>query len=132
MLYRRMRTFDGRRLARRAKTGERFASRLRVLDLHPGRHSSRRTHWLFPVIVADPGALVADLRRHGLDASRATSSIAAVEAPPGRSSPAEASLMMSGVVFLPVYPELPSQAFDVMASLVNERAARGTAEQVAL
>jgi perosamine synthetase len=132
MLYRRMRTFDGRRLARRAKTGERFASRLRVLDLHPGRHSSRRTHWLFPVIVADPGALVADLRRHGLDASRATSSIAAVEAPPGRSSPAEASLMMSGVVFLPVYPALPSQAFDVMASLVNDCAARGTAEQVAL
>jgi hypothetical protein len=84
------------------------------------------------VIVADPGALVADLRRHGLDASRATSSIAAVEAPPGRTSPAEASLMMSGVVFLPVYPALPSQAFDVMASLVNDCAARGTAEQVAL
>jgi perosamine synthetase len=132
MLYRRLRTFDGKRLARRAETGERFASRLRVLDLHPGRHSSRRTHWLFPVVVADPEALVADLRRHGLDASRATSSIAAVEAPTGRSSPAEASLMMSGVVFLPVYPELPSQAFDVMVGLVDGCAARGADERVAL
>ena len=132
MLYRRLRTFDGKRLARRAKTGERFASRLRVVDLHPGRHSSRRTHWLFPVVVAEPEALVADLRRHGLDASRATSSIAAVDAPPGRSSPVGASLMMSGVVFLPVYPELPSEAFDVMAGLVDDCAARGAAGQVAL
>jgi dTDP-4-amino-4,6-dideoxygalactose transaminase len=125
MLCRRLRTFDGKRLARRAKVGERFASRLRDVHLHPGRHSLERTHWLFPVVVADPEALVADLGRHGLDASQATSSIAAVEAPAGRSSPAEASLMMSGVVFLPVYPELPSQAFDVMAGLVNDCGAVG-------
>jgi perosamine synthetase len=132
MLSRRLRTFDAKRLAMRTKTGERFASRLRLLDLHPGRHSSRRTHWLFPVVVADPEALVADLRRHGLDASRSTSSIAVVDTPPGRSSPAEASLMMSGVVFLPVYPELPSQDFDVMARLVDDCAPRGADEQVAL
>jgi perosamine synthetase len=132
MLERRLRTFDGKRLARRALAGERFARRLRVEDLHPGRHSLERTHWLFPVIIADPEALVADLRRHGLDASRATSSIAAVEAPAGRPSPAEASLMMSGAVFLPTYPELPSQAFDVMAGVVNERAADRAAERVAL
>jgi dTDP-4-amino-4,6-dideoxygalactose transaminase len=132
MLERRLSTFDGKRLARRALAGERFARRLRVEDLHPGRHSLERTHWLFPVIIADPEALVADLRRHGLDASRATSSIAAVEAPAGRPSPAEASLMMSGAVFLPTYPELPSQAFDVMAGVVNERAAARVAERVAL
>jgi perosamine synthetase len=128
MLCRRLRTFDGKRLAKRTSTGERFLRRLRVVDLHPGRHSSRKTHWLFPVIVAEPGALVADLRRHGLDASRATSSIAAAEAPTGRASPAEASLMMSGIVFLPVYPELPSDAFDAMAGLVNDCAARVAAE----
>ena len=58
MLYRRLRTFDGKRLARRAKTGERFASRLRMVGLHPGRLSLRRTHWLFPVVVADPEALM--------------------------------------------------------------------------
>ena len=132
MLDRRLRTFDGKRLAGRAIAGERFARRLRVEDLHPGRRSLRRTHWLFPVIVADPEALVADLRRHGLDASRATSSIAAVDAPAGRLSPGEASLMMSGAVFLPAYPELPQQAFDVMAGIVNEYAARGAAERVAL
>jgi hypothetical protein len=40
--------------------------------------------------------------------------------------------MMSGVVFLPVYPELPARAIDVMADIVNECAARGAAERVAL
>jgi perosamine synthetase len=132
MLSRRLRTFDGKRLARRASSGERFASRLRAGDLNPGRYSLKRTHWLFPVIVADLGALILGLRRHGLDASQATSSIAVVEAPPGRSSPAEASLMMSGVVFLPVYPELPSQAFDVMAGLVNDCVGAGAFESVTL
>jgi perosamine synthetase len=132
MLSRRLRTFDGERLARRASTGERFARRLRVVDLHPGRHSLHRTHWLFPVVVEDPEALIVGLHRHGLDASQATSSIAVVEAPAGRSSPTEASLMMSGIVFVPVYPELPSQAFDVMAGLVNECAARGAIGSVAL
>ena len=102
-----------------------------MVDLHPGRHSLERTHWLFPVIVANPEALVADLRWHGLDASQATSSIVAVEAPAGRSSPVEASLMMSGMVFLPVYPELPSQALDAMAWLVNDCAAHRVAERVA-
>jgi perosamine synthetase len=125
MLYRRLRTFDGERLARRTSTGERFARGLRVGDLHPGQRSTQRTHWLFPVVVEDPEALVASLRRCGLDASRATSNIAVVEASAGRSSPTEASLMMSGVVFLPVYPELPSQAFDVMAGLVNDCGAVG-------
>ena len=84
MLSRRLRTFDGERLARRASTGERFARRLRVVDLHPGQRSLQRTHWLFPVVVEDAEALIASLRRRGLDASQATSSIAVVEAPAGR------------------------------------------------
>ena len=84
------------------------------------------------MVVEDPEALFVGLCQHGLDASQATSSIAVVEAPAGRSSPTEASLMMSGIVFVPVYPELPSQAFDVMAGLVNECAARGAIGSVAL
>ena len=55
-----------------------------------------------------------------------------VDAPAGRLSPSEASLMMSGIVFVPVYAELPSQAFDVMAGLVNDCAVRRAAESVAL
>src|SRR5215207_5446215 len=61
MLFRRLRSFDRERLARRASTGELFARRLRVVDLHPGRQSLQRTHWLFPVVVEDPETLVASL-----------------------------------------------------------------------
>src|SRR5215210_979101 len=132
MLRRRLSTFDSGRLARRASAGERFASRLRIDTVHPGGRALQRTHWLFPVVVRDPEALILGLRDRGLDASKATSSIAVVEAPAGRSSPAEASLMMSGVVFLPVKPGLPSQAFDVMVDLVNDFSAGGEGERVAV
>ena len=123
MLRRRLRTFDGGRLARRASAGERFASRLRLGTVHPGGRALDRTHWLFPVVAPDPEALIVGLRNNGLDASQATSSIAVVEAPAGRWLTLEASLMMSGVVFLPVRPDLPSQALDAMVALVNDCAA---------
>jgi perosamine synthetase len=119
MLSWRLRTFDRGRLAGRTAAGERFARRLRTVDAHPGGLALRRTHWLFPVVVTDPEALIEDLRQRGLDASQATSSIAVVEGN-DRSSPAEARRMMSGVVFLPVYPDVPAQAFDAMADVVNE------------
>ena len=131
MLSRRIRTFDEVRLARRAAASERVARRLEVATVHPGGDSLRRTHWLFPVVVSDPGALILGLRRRGFDASRATSSISVVEAPAGRSSPAEASRMMSGVVFLPVYPGLSQDAFDDMVELVNDCAGSEAVEDLA-
>ncbi|CAA9433960.1 hypothetical protein AVDCRST_MAG82-2324 [uncultured Rubrobacteraceae bacterium] len=132
MLSWRLRTFDCGRLARRALAGERFARRLPVDTVHPGGGSLLGTHWLFPVVVAAPGALILRLRARGLDASQATSSIAVVEAPAGRPSSTEASHMMSGLVFLPAYPELPSRAFDVMVDLVNDGAAPVASKNVAL
>jgi len=131
VLTRRLRKFDKLRLARRASAGERVARRLRAATLHPGGDSLRRTHWLFPVVVPDPESLIRGLRQRSFDASRATSSISVVEAPAGHSSPPEASRMMSGVVFLPVYPDLPSHAFDAMVELVDECAAGQAVEDLA-
>jgi perosamine synthetase len=131
MLSRRLGTFDRARLARRTLAGERFAGRLAVEAVNPGGGSFSRTHWLFPVVVPDPETMISDLRGHGLDASQATSSIGVVEAPAGCPSPNEASHMMSGVVFLPVYPELPWGAFDAMADLVSDHVAHVALERVA-
>jgi len=131
MLSRRLRTFDEGRLARRALAGARFADRLRLPNAHPGQRSLARTHWLFPVVVPDPEALISGLRKHGLDASQATSSIAVVEGNGVYSSPAGARGMMSGVVFLPVYPGLPEKDFDVMEDLVNAHAVGETLDQAA-
>lgn len=112
MLAHRLHNFDAVRLARRAWIGEQAARRLPVSMPHPGRSSVARTHWLFPIVAHDPEFLVSVLRCRGFDASRATSNIAVVGAYPDRPElfPAEASRMMSDIVFLPVYPELPAKA----------------------
>ena len=115
----RLRPFDGTRLARRAAAGERVARRLRPTVAQPGRGSTQSTHWLFPIVVPQPEAVVSSLRLNGVDASRATSSIAVVEAPAGCAAPSEAARMMSGVVFVPVYPELPVRVLERVIGTVN-------------
>jgi dTDP-4-amino-4,6-dideoxygalactose transaminase len=130
VLARRLRTFDQARLAVRSAAGEWFAHKLRIPDAHPGGHSLRRTHWLFPVVVQDPGSLVRELRTSGLDASRATSSIAVVEASAEHAPPTRAHRMMSATVFVPVYPGLPSHAFETIVDVVND-CAEGEAVEIA-
>jgi perosamine synthetase len=125
LLARRLRTFDADRLARRAQSGERVARRLPATVRHPGGLAPSRTHWLYPVVVPDPEGLVSALRVRGFDASQATSNIAPVPAPPGLLAPEEANRMMSRVVFLPVYPEIPDGDLDLLASAVEEAAGPG-------
>lgn len=119
VLARRLETFDEVRLDRRAAAGERAARDLEGAVSLPGRRSLGRTHWLFPAVVADPEALIENLGARGFDASRAASSIAVVGAPAGHPEAGAASEMMSGVVFLPVYPEVPDRALDRMVGLVK-------------
>jgi perosamine synthetase len=127
LLARRLRTFDAARLARRAQSGERVARLLPASVHHPGGFATTRTHWLFPVVGSDPEKLVFALWRRGFDASRVTSSIAPVPAPPDlpRLVPEDANRMMSHLVFLPVYPELPEEALDRLAGVVEEVAGVG-------
>jgi perosamine synthetase len=127
LLARRLRNFDAGRLSRRARSGERVAQRLPATVRHPGGLAPSRTHWLFPVVAPDPEGLVSALRRRGFDASRATSNIAPVPAPPDLLAPEEANRMMSRIVFLPVYPEIPDEDLDLLASAVEELAGQGRA-----
>lgn len=60
------------------------------------------------MIAGDPQALIRTLRRAGFDATRGTTSIAAIGAPP----PPRAAELMERVVFVPAYPELPPAAFE--------------------
>ena len=102
-----------------------MARRLPATVRHPGRLAPSRTHWLFPVVAPDPEGLVSALRRRGFDASRATSNIAPVPAPPDLPAPEEANRMMSRVVFLPVYPEIPDGELDLLTNAVEELAGPG-------
>jgi dTDP-4-amino-4,6-dideoxygalactose transaminase len=111
LLRRRLREFDGGRLARRAARGEEALRSLPASLAVPGARALERTHWVFPVVADSPAALVAALRRAGFDATAATTSLAAIAPPPGRPAPLRARRMLERVVFLPVYPELPARAF---------------------
>ncbi len=105
----RLRTFDYERLRRRAASGEWLAANLpRGLQVAGGGMEAR-THWLFPVLTARPDELIAACRLAGFDAARGASSVGALAAPSGRpeADPDQARRMMSSLVFLPAYPELP-------------------------
>jgi dTDP-4-amino-4,6-dideoxygalactose transaminase len=127
LLARRLRTFDSSRLGRRAAVGKRMARCLPSTVRHPGSLAAPRTHWLFPVEATDPEGLVAALRQRRFDASQVTSSIAPVPAPAdlSRTEPESVNRMMSHLVFLPVYPELPKEVLDELARAVEVITADG-------
>jgi perosamine synthetase len=122
LLDRRLRSFDWSRLERRRILGEYVTNRLPASVLHPGDAALDRTHWVFPVVVAEPKELLASLRRAGFDAATATSSIAAVVPPDDRPelAPGTAARVMRGVVFLPVYPELEEHEVKRLLDVVGE------------
>ena len=101
--------------------------------LPPGMHIGGRavdhTHWLFPVSAPDLARLIDAVRAAGFDAARKASSVSAIAAPAGRPDlePVLAREAMSGLVFLPAYPELPSGSLariaDAVASEVYAHAA---------
>jgi perosamine synthetase len=112
LVRRRLAHLDGARLRARGARGEYVAERLPTAAFVPGGRALRRTTWLLPVVTPDPERLVTELRKRNLDASRATSSIAAVPAPGARPDldPSTARELMERVVFVPAYPELPEEA----------------------
>jgi perosamine synthetase len=127
LLERRLERFDRGRLARGAALGERLAGALPEGFFHPGRDGPARTHWVFPLVAADPPALIAALRERGFDAAppHATSAITVVPAPPERQEldPVCARWLMEHVVFLPAYPELGERALERLLAALRDAAA---------
>jgi dTDP-4-amino-4,6-dideoxygalactose transaminase len=121
-LAHRLDTFDEDRLRRRAEAGAWLASRLPTGLLPVGAEMNAHTHWLFPVVAARPDDLIAACRAAGFDAARGASSVGAVAAPAGRpdADPGEARRMMSGLVCLPAYPELPRGSLQRLAAAAAE------------
>lgn len=126
VVRRRLATYRGDRAQRRAQAGERVAALLGgTIDLL-GRAQTERTHWLLAVLVDEPRALLAPLRRAGFDAARGATTITALPAPPERplaTSP-RASEVMERVLFLPTYPEIPSDDLARLTSTLMDLTAR--------
>jgi hypothetical protein len=115
VLGRRLRRFPTARLRARATAGDDLAAGLPASLFRPGGGATRHTHWLFPVVPADPAHLIEGLRSEGFDASQGASQIEAVEpAPPC------AAWLMAGIVFLPAYPEMMPSERQRLARVIRE------------
>lgn len=90
----------------------------------PGAHSAKHGFWLFPVLARNAGALIAALRRSGVDATQGATQLACV--PPARTAAGvlaaseAARTMWRHVVYLPVYPGMDEAEVRAMARVVRE------------
>ena len=119
LLGHRLRHFDAARLRRRAERGERLADALPPKLSVPGRRALDHTHWVVPVASPSPEQLIAVIRDAGFDANTATTSVAVVPTPPGRTEPRRAAELLDRIVFVPAYPELPADAFERLLETVR-------------
>ena len=121
LLDRRLRRFDALRLAARAARGRALQRHVGGILAAPGRESAVHTHWVFPILAPDPDRVVCALRAAGFDATR-RGSLIAVDPPAGRSRaiPSQARHAVAHLVYVPLYPELPTGAVARLARLLYD------------
>jgi dTDP-4-amino-4,6-dideoxygalactose transaminase len=108
LLHRRLALFDEPRLSRRAEAGATLTARLPASLAQLGGEAPVHTHWVFPVVAADPDGLVRALREAGFDATRkATLDVVGGTGP----EPPVATDLAEHLVYVPAYPELSKRAF---------------------
>jgi len=110
LLHRRLALFDEQRLRRREQLGATLAEGLPETLGQLGRAAPAHTHWVFPVVAADPAALVRALRGAGFDATR-KATLDVVRSPDGEREPSVTVDLAEHLVYVPVYPELSERAF---------------------
>ncbi len=118
LMSRRIRQFDMARCEQRAALGDRFRAALGSGVRSPGAHAAVTSHWVYAIRPAHQATLVAELRSAGFDATNKTSMRAlAPVSPRGRSAPV-AETLLPELVFVPLYPEMPADEVDRMATVI--------------
>ncbi len=113
LLERRVARFDQRRMESRTALGQGMVNRLAGIATVPGAGACEHTHWVLPVLTNQPRRLIGSLRDAGFDATQGQS-LCVVNPPADRTEldPSDARATMTGIVFIPSYPELPPAAFE--------------------
>ncbi len=81
----------------------------------PGRWAAEHAHWVTPVLTPDPDGSIVELRRHGFDATRGTTSLRAL----GESGSPEAVRLIRQVVYLPAIVALSAREIASLACVLN-------------
>lgn len=116
MLSYRISTYDSDGVLARTAAGEHVLSGLSTL--RPlGDCAAGRTHWLFPLRTANGDALQTILRSEGFDATRAPSSLHALDGAP------HAQAAMSEVLYVPVHATMSRSQIDRLVDRINAHSA---------
>lgn len=135
LLCRRLARFDPTVLARRAARGQRLKELLDGCLALPGQRNAHHDYWVFPAVVEAPLPFLAEMRRNGFDVANLPRN-QAVAAPEDRPElePHRAADLLSRLVILPCYDDVPDSELRRQADLVRRllpQASAATPVQVA-
>ena len=121
MMLRRISRFSSERLELRADNGRFLADQLENCIPSPGHAASPHSFWLVPIVVDNPQLAIEILARHGFDATQGQS-LCVVQPPTGREERAalEAQELMSKIIFLPCYADMPKPVLEQLAKALLE------------
>ena len=116
LLRRRLSRFHQDAVAARIASAEAAVAAMPNVD-RLGCHADAHTHWVFPIRVRRPEALVRRLWGAGLDATRGATSLHVVPPPPecAELMPKRAAAAMSETLYVPVYPDMPARCATKLA-----------------
>jgi decaprenylphospho-beta-D-ribofuranose 2-oxidase len=122
LLLRRLRTFNTQRLRERREVGRQFARGLPPGMTCLGSEALFHSYWVFPVLVEAPERFAAALRKYGFDATTAGSALSVIAPPPEWKFAAPENLREAHrkLLYLPVYPKVPSRARARLQSALHE------------
>jgi dTDP-4-amino-4,6-dideoxygalactose transaminase len=119
LLAKRLRTYDARRLAKRASSGRLLVDLLHDQIPCPAGEIVPHSFWVFPVLVDDPGRVIARLAEAGFDATQGRS-MCVVQPPPDRADLEPRCVVdaVAKMVYLPFGPEMSNRALKRMAEVL--------------
>ncbi|NJK30076.1 MAG: cell wall biogenesis protein [Acaryochloris sp. SU_5_25] len=114
LLQYRFKHLDSSRYDQRQQTAHQFLALLDKPDSYPGRKAMQHSYWLVPFVTANPKLLMQKLRIEGFDTTTGTTSLTAL----GEDS-AQAKTLISTVLYLPIYPSVPTPEMTRLAQFVR-------------
>jgi len=123
LMARRLYRFSEDSVAARAAAGRQLRDLIGDAVVMPAQANDHHDYWVFPILVDNPKSVMNALRARGFDAADLPRS-QTVAAPQGRElfEPRTAAQVLSDLLVLPCYPDMPTAELVRQADLVRELA----------
>lgn len=108
------------KLEQRERQGMEFVSMLGVRDRVPGMCALRHTFWLFPCLIDRADSMIEVFRRHGIDASKLSTSLVCVSEHAEKDTP-QAAHLMRDIIYFPHGYSLPKRYRRLLVGLFTSK-----------